>query len=131
VLVGGTSREDTAHRSRPSHTPGASTVVIAEPNARVIVKDPRARVIVKDPGVRVIVAPRVPHVPPVFVAPAPIPRWVPGYWAYQWLPHVSTAHVYVPGYFTADGLWVESHYEARVTQTGAYQPVWVQGYWAP
>ncbi|HAM59845.1 MAG TPA: hypothetical protein DCQ64_32305 [Candidatus Rokubacteria bacterium] len=97
---------------------------------KVIVTDPRARVIVTGPNTRVIVAPRSYYYAPSYVAPV-YPRWMPGYWTYQWVPRVSTSYVYVPGFYTAEGLWVESHYQPQMIQTGYYQqPVWVEGYWA-
>jgi len=44
---------------------------------------------------------------------------------------VSTSYVHVPGFCTAEGLWVESHCQPQMIQTGYYQqPVWVEGYWA-
>lgn len=98
--------------------------------SRVIVTDPRSRIIVTDPGTRVIVVPRTYYYAPAYVAPVYAPRWVPGYWTHQWVPQVSTEYVYVPGHYTTEGEWVESHYLPRLTQTGQYQPVWVDGYWA-
>ncbi|MBI2525535.1 MAG: hypothetical protein HYV93_06090 [Candidatus Rokubacteria bacterium] len=88
------------------------------------------RGIVKDPRHRVIVVPRNYYYAPSYVAPV-YPRWVPGYWSYHWVPRFSTSYLYVPGFYTAEGVWVESHYTPQVTQTGQYQPVWVEGYWAP
>ena len=87
------------------------------------------RGIVTDPRTRVILVPRPYYYAPSYVAP-PSPRWVPGYWSYQWVPQVSTSYVYVPGYYTAEGVWVESYYTPQLTQTGYYQPVWMEGYWA-
>ncbi len=99
--------------------------------SRIHVPDPRARVIVTSPGAKVIVVPRPYVYAPSYVAPTPTLRWVPGYWTYQWVPQVSTVYVYVPGYYTAEGHWVESHYAPRLSQTGSYQAVWVGGYWSP
>jgi len=49
------------------------------------------RGIVTDPRTRVILVPRPYYYAPSYVAP-PSPRWVPGYWSYQWVPQVSTSY---------------------------------------
>lgn len=47
------------------------------------------------------------------------------------MPRVSTSYVHVPGFYTAEGVWVENHYQPQMIQTGySQQPVWVEGYWA-
>ena len=120
IVGGGTGPEVTSggHRVHPQE------------RTKVIVTDPRTRVIVTDPRTRVIVAPRTYYYVPSYVPPV-YPRWMPGYWTYQWVPQVSTSYAYVPGFYTAEGVWVESHYQPKMIQTGYYQqPVWVEGYWA-
>ena len=120
IVGGGTGPEVTSggHRVHPQE------------RTKVIVTDPRTKVIVTDPRTRVIVAPRTYYYVPSYVAPV-YPRWMPGYWTYQWVPRVSTSYAYVPGFYTAEGVWVESHYQPKMIQTGYYQqPVWVEGYWA-
>ena len=120
IVGGGTGPEVTSrgHRVHPQE------------RTKVIVTDPRTKVIVTDPRTRVIVAPRTYYYAPSYVAPV-YPRWMPGYWTYQWVPQVSTSYAYVPGFYTAEGVWVESHYQPKMIQTGYYQqPVWVEGYWA-
>lgn len=68
---------------------------------------------------------------PVYVAPRHRERrWVPGYWDRQWVPQYSYYEVFVPGYFTATGLWIQGYYETQAAEAGGYyQPVWVDGYW--
>ena len=120
IVGGGTGPEVTSggHRVHPQE------------RTKVIVTDPRTKVIVTDPRTRVIVAPRTYYYVPSYVPPV-YPRWMPGYWTYQWVPQVSTSYAYVPGFYTAEGVWVESHYQPKMIQTGYYQqPVWVEGYWA-
>lgn len=69
--------------------------------------------------------------PRTVVAPSLPPlRWVPGYWIYQWTPQRHTYEVWVPGRWSADGTWLEAHYEPRTIETGYFQPVWVPGHWA-
>jgi hypothetical protein len=50
-----------------------------------------------------------------------------GYWAYQWVPTVSTNYVWVPGYVTADGTVVAGGYALQTVSSGYYQAVWVPG----
>jgi len=58
------------------------------------------------------------------------PRWVPGYWTYRWIPSGATAYVWVPGYYTAAGFWVGGHHAPGPVQSGYYERVWLDGYWA-
>ena len=129
IVGGGTGPEVTSggHRVHPQER---TKVIVTDPRTKVIVTDPRTKVIVTDPRTRVIVAPRTYYYVPSYVPPV-YPRWMPGYWTYQWVPQVSTSYAYVPGFYTAEGVWVESHYQPKMIQTGYYQqPVWVEGYWA-
>ena len=73
--------------------------------------------------------PPVHHRPPVFHG-APVVQYpcCAGYWAYQWVPTVSTTYVWVPGYVTADGTLVGGGYQPQVVTSGYYQPVWVSTY---
>jgi hypothetical protein len=57
---------------------------------------------------------------PVYYVPSPS-----GYWSYQWVPRWAPVQVWVPGAWSADGRWVESHYETRWADYGAWQPYWV------
>lgn len=66
----------------------------------------------------------------VFVV-SPSPRWVPGHWAYQWVPRISAYQVWVPGHWAPDGTWIEGHYGTRTVSGGYYRPIWVEGRWAP
>ena len=138
IVGGGTGPEVTSggHRVHPQErtkvivTDPRTKVIVTDPRTKVIVTDPRTKVIVTDPRTRVIVAPRTYYYVPSYVPPV-YPRWMPGYWTYQWVPQVSTSYAYVPGFYTAEGVWVESHYQPKMIQTGYYQqPVWVEGYWA-
>lgn len=81
------------------------------------------------PFTKILVVPRTVYIP-TYVAPS-YGRWVPGYWTYQWIPQVYTYHVWVPAHYSADGFWMEGHYQPQVVQTGYYQQVWVGGYWLP
>ena len=58
-------------------------------------------------------------------------QWVPGYWAYTWVPQGQATSVWVPGYYDKDGVWVAGYHAAQVVQSGYYQPYWVSGYWVP
>lgn len=58
-------------------------------------------------------------------------QWVPGYWAYTWVPQGQATSVWVPGYYDKDGVWVAGYSAAQVVQSGYYQPYWISGYWAP
>lgn len=69
-----------------------------------------------------------PHTQIIFVVPS-YPRWVPGYWTYQWVPQVYTQYVWVPGYYDPNGYWVEGQYVPQAIETGYYRPYWVSGYW--
>src|SRR3972149_6219172 len=111
IVGGGTGPEVTSggHRVHPQErtkvivTDPRTKVIVTDPRTKVIVTDPRTKVIVTDPRTRVIVAPRT----------------------YYYVPS------YVPRFYTAEGVWVESHYQPKMIQTGYYQqPVWVEGYWA-
>ena len=62
--------------------------------------------------------------PPVVTYPCCAPT---GYWAYQWVPTVSTTYVWVPGYVTADGTIVPGGYGLQTVSSGYYQAVWVPG----
>lgn len=64
--------------------------------------------------------------PPLVYAP---PRQCvsEGYWAYHWVPTAYTQSVWVPGSWTADGVWVAGHYEHRAYSSGYYQPYWIPG----
>lgn len=66
---------------------------------------------------------------PPYVSYTAPPAWVPGYWSYQWAPQSYTTYIWVHPYRSVDGRFIEGHYEPRVVQTGAYQRVWVDGYW--
>lgn len=66
---------------------------------------------------------------PIYVVPSRS-CLVPGYWTYQWVPQTTWHTVYVPGYWAADGSWVESHYAQQPYTTGAYHPLWVPEQWA-
>ena len=57
--------------------------------------------------------------------------WVPGYWAYQWVPQSASSSEWVPGYYDTDGVWVAGRYLSQSVQGGSYQPYWVPGYWSP
>ncbi|HEU5189655.1 MAG TPA: hypothetical protein VFX14_08195 [Methylomirabilota bacterium] len=57
--------------------------------------------------------------------------WVPGYWAYQWVPQSASSSTWMPGYYDADGVWVAGYYSSQTVQGGSYQPYWVPGYWSP
>jgi hypothetical protein len=57
--------------------------------------------------------------------------WVPGYWAYQWVPQSASSSTWVPGYYDTDGVWVAGYYSSQTVQGGFYQPYWVPGYWSP
>ena len=58
-------------------------------------------------------------------------QWVPGYWAYTWVPQGQATSVWVPGYYDKDGVWAAGYHAAQVMQSGYYQPYWVSGYWVP
>jgi hypothetical protein len=57
-----------------------------------------------------------------------VPRcYVPGHWAYQWVPQTRTYDVWVPGAWSPDGTWIDGHYRTHYYTTGYYQPYWVDG----
>ncbi len=69
------------------------------------------------------------HPPTVHVKPGH--RWVPGYWARQWVPQYYTYQVWVPGYWDVYGAWVPGYYGTQAGESGGYyQQVWVDGYWS-
>ena len=70
------------------------------------------------------------YVPGPYAAPS-YTQWVPGYWAYTWVPGDETGKVWVPGYYDKDGVWVAGYYTTQAVQSGYYQPYWVSGYWLP
>jgi hypothetical protein len=70
------------------------------------------------------------YLPGPYVAPY-YGQWVPGYWAYTWVPQGQAISVWVPGYYDKDGVWVAGYYASQVTQSGYYQPYWFSGFWAP
>jgi hypothetical protein len=78
----------------------------------------------RQPRTHVIIVPQ-----PVYVAPSRS-CFVPGYWTHQWVPQTAWQTVYMPGYWAADGTWVDSHYAQQPYTTGSYQPVWVPEQWA-
>ncbi len=74
--------------------------------------------------------------PPSQIVPVYAPRghggrrWVPGYWGQQWVPQYYVYEVWVPGYYSDTGWWVQGRYEEQATESGGYyQQVWVDGYW--
>ena len=84
----------------------------------------------------------VPHAPKPFLwapsslavpygTPSAYGQWVPGYWAYTWVPQGQATSVWVPGYYDKDGVWVAGYHAAQVVQSGYYQPYWISGYWVP
>jgi hypothetical protein len=70
------------------------------------------------------------YVPGPYLAPS-YGEWVPGYWAYTWVPQSQAGSAWVPGYYDKDGVWVAGYFATQATQSGYYQPYWVRGYWAP
>ena len=85
----------------------------------------RHEFIATHPHTNILVVPQTVYVVPSY------PRWVPGYWTYQWIPQVQTSYVWVPAHYDANGYWVEDHYAPQTVQTGYYQPIWISGYWNP
>lgn len=81
------------------------------------------------PHTRIIIRPGTVYVP-VYVQPVHA-HWRPGYWTYQWVPRLSSSRVWIPGRYAAAGASVDPYWEPRWVETGYYQPVWVEGYWAP
>ena len=76
------------------------------------------------PHTKILLVPSTGYVLP------PSPRWVAGYWAYQWIPQVYTSWVWIPGQYDPNGYWVEGHYMPQTIQAGYYQPIWISGSWA-
>jgi hypothetical protein len=75
-------------------------------------------------------SPAVPTGPAQVTPHHPSRRWVPGYWAQQWVPQYSTYQVWVPGHY-AGTWWVPGHYAQQTAETGgSYHNVWIDGYWA-
>ena len=85
---------------------------------------PRHRVLVGPPHTKILLVPSTGYVL------NPSPRWVPGYWTYQWIPQVYTSWVWIPGHYDPNGYWVEGNYAPQAVQTGYYQPIWISGSWA-
>src|SRR5882724_8683535 len=104
---------------RATIAPG-SQVVVSSPS-RVTV-GPSSRVIVNAPS-RIIVSTPV-LVFPVYVA-QPRRCFVPGYWAYAWVPQSYQYGAWVDGQYSAEGLWLEGHWEPRTYSWGSYQPYWI------
>jgi hypothetical protein len=71
---------------------------------------------------RVIVVPQT-----VFVTP--IRCWQPGYWTYHWVSQTYAYSTWVPGQWSPDGYWIESHYAPSQVSSGYYHPLWVEGYY--
>jgi hypothetical protein len=57
-------------------------------------------------------------------AAAPGQCVTPGYWSYAWVPYTTTQNVWVQGSWTADGAWIDSHWELRPYSSGYYEPLW-------
>src|SRR5256886_6459188 len=93
---------------RATTAPG-SRVVVSSPS-RVAV-GPSSQVIVNAPS-RIIVS-----TPPVLVFPVYVaqPRrcFVPGYWAYAWVPQSYQYGAWVDGQYSAEGLWLEGHWRSE------------------
>jgi len=109
--------------SSPSRvTVGPSSQVVVNAPSRIVVAPP-SRVIVNAPS-RIIVS-----TPPVLVFPVYVaqPRrcFVPGYWAYAWVPQSYQYGAWVDGQYSAEGLWLEGHWEPRTYSWGSYQPYWI------
>jgi len=109
--------------SSPSRvTVGPSSQVVVNAPSRIVVAPP-SRVIVNAPS-RIIVS-----TPPVLVFPVYVaqPRRcvVPGYWAYAWVPQSYQYGAWVDGQYSAEGLWLEGHWEPRTYSWGSYQPYWI------
>lgn len=72
---------------------------------------------------------------PVHVLPGPVyvvrPQRcrVPGSWAHAWVPQSYSYNVWVDGQYSSDGLWVEGHWEPRVSTSGYYQPYRIPERW--
>ena len=64
----------------------------------------------------------------VYVSPGRC--WQTGYWDYQFVPQSYPYDAWVPGAWSADGYWIEGHYEQAWYGGGYYQPYWVEGYWS-
>ena len=67
---------------------------------------------------------------PSVVVVSPGRCWQAGYWTYQWVPQSYAYNAFVPGQWSADGFWIEGHYESAWYSSGYYQPYWVEGYWS-
>jgi hypothetical protein len=93
--------------NRPSSAPAHRGVPHASPHHRV-----RAGVVFVTP-------------PPVLVYAAPRQCVSPGYWTYQWIPTSYTQSIWVPAGFTAEGAWIDGHFEQRAYASGYYQPHWI------
>jgi len=114
---------------RPFHD---NTRVLRPGHGKVVTAPPKAVFIDKGWGPRhgrqpLYAAPYTYYVAPFY---ADDPRWVPGFWTYQWVPQDYVQDAWVPGYYDARGVWIDGHWEQRAVQTGFYQQVWVDGYWA-
>jgi len=125
--------------SSPSRvTVGPSSQVVVNAPSRVVVAPP-SQVVVNAPS-RIVVAPPsrvivnarsriIVSTPPVLVFPVYVaqPRrcFVPGYWAYAWVPQSYQYGAWVDGQYSAEGLWLEGHWEPRTYSWGSYQPYWI------
>lgn len=77
----------------------------------------------------------VERTPPMAPAPTSSERqWVPGHWAYRWVPDSGNGTTWVPGYYDRDSVWVAGYYRKTAPGEpgdGSYEPYWVEGYWYP
>ena len=85
---------------------------------------PHHRFFVGHPHTKILLVPSTVYVVPLS------PRWVPGYWTYQWIPQVYTSWGWIPGHYDPNGYWVEGDYVPQTIQTGYYQPIWISDSWA-
>jgi hypothetical protein len=142
VLAGPVSpagAQDRAAGTPPARDQGLFPHKVVVPPGGTVVVQPSSKIIA--PGTPPV--PISPYSYPVYsaysythpvVPNTPVParrRWVPGYWARQWVPQYYTYDVPVPGHFDGNGLWVDGHYEPQVLDRGYFQQVWVPGSWTP
>src|SRR5438445_175966 len=121
---------------RPTIAPGSQVVVSSPsrvtvgPSSQVVVNAP-SRIVVAPPSRVVVNAPSriIVSTPPVLVFPVYVaqPRrcFVPGYWAYAWVPQSYQYGAWVDGQYSAEGLWLEGYWEPRTYSWGSYQPYWI------